>query len=157
MPKKDDDPLTAGIILVAIGVILLLNTYANWVLWPLFIALPGVITLTVYLRDPKTNAGAIIPTTILFIIAGLFMAFTTGVLKWGDLTWLWPVFVMAPGLGLLFYSILSGERDALIPAGVLLTVALVFLTTASFNVWQYWPVIIIVIGLIVIITGRRRK
>lgn len=150
---KNDDSVIAGFVLIILGSVFLLNAVFGWhLLWPLVILFPALVIFVVYARSGFTDHGVIIPIIILSAISLLFLSFTLGVFLWGDLSWLWPVFVLAPGVGLFVYAFVSRDFDALIPSVILLTVGFTFMFS---KFWLYWPIILIVIGLIVIFKSKK--
>ncbi|HLE06272.1 MAG TPA: hypothetical protein VI790_02890 [Candidatus Nanoarchaeia archaeon] len=150
---KSDDSVIAGIVLIILGGVFLLNAVFGWhLLWPLVILFPALVIFVVYARSGFTDHGVIIPIVILSTISLLFLSFTFGIFLWGDLSFLWPVFVLAPGVGLMVYAFVSRDFDALIPSVILMTVSFTFLFS---QFWVYWPIILIVIGLIVILKSKK--
>lgn len=153
-PKSNDDPLTGGLILISIGLILLITNYYGWSsLWPLVFLIPVCAICIAYFRDPKRDKSVIIPLTILSVIMLLFLSMTLGILAWSDMSWLWPVFIAAPGLGLLFYYLSTGMKDSglLIPISILLGLALIFMT----GIGTYWPLILIIVGVIILLRTKK--
>lgn len=150
-PKKEDS-LSSGLILISIGLILLVTNYFGWgFFWPLVFLIPITVLIISYIKEK--DKGVIIPLTILTVIMLVFLSFTLNILSWGDLAWLWPVFVMAPGLGILFYYLGTGmkDNDLIIPVSILLGLSVLFFA----GIWMYWPLILIVIGIIVLIKSRK--
>ena len=148
-----------GTILIILGSIFLINSVFGWGLfWPLMVAFPGFITLAVYFFNPKENDAALIPSGILLTIAGLFLLTNLGVFAWSDMAWLWPVFIMAPGVGLLFYYFASRDSDVLTPVVVLLSIAGMFMIAMRFaDFWTYAPILLIILGVIIVLTSRGKK
>lgn len=149
-----DDSLAGGLILITIGCIFLFTNYFGWVsLWPFVFFIPITALVIAYVKD--RDAGVIIPVTILSVIMLLFLSITLGVFSWGDIRWLWPVFILAPGLGLLFFYLMTGMKNSgvLIPASILTGLSVLFMA----GIGRYWPVIIIIIGLIILLKSRKRN
>lgn len=159
MPKKkDDNPLIGGAALIIIGIIFIFNITFGWgVMWPLFIAFGGVMAVINYLVNKEDLKDVVSGVIITFTIAGFFSLFTTGVFSWSDMAWLWPVFLLAPGLGLLAHYFVSKEGEVLIPAGILITLFVIFIGFSSSELWNYWPIILIVIGAIIVIANKLGK
>lgn len=152
--SKSDDSLIGGLVLISIGLIFLVTNYYGWAgLWPLVFLIPISAIGISFFKDH--DKGVIIPLTILTIIMLLFLSITLGVFAWSDMSWLWPVFIAAPGLGMLFFYLATGMKDSgmLIPISILLGLAALFMTGIS----TYWPVILIVIGLVVLLKNRQRQ
>jgi hypothetical protein len=160
MPKKQRDPdedarLIGGIALITLGVIFIMNIAFGWdVMWPLFITFAGVMVVTAHLINPQDTEGTIIGSGVLFTLSIFFLLFTTGVLQWGNMAWLWPGFLLAPGIGLLAAYFYTKDKEQLIPALVLITIFIVFSFGSLYNLWTYWPIILIVIGALIIIIDR---
>jgi hypothetical protein len=104
----------AGLVLMAIGVLYLLHNagillaFTNW--WALFILLPGFGTLSAalgaYQRNGRHWTGEV---TGLFLGGLLFVALTAVFLFNLSYSWLWPLFLIAAGLFLLFRPALSHD------------------------------------------------
>jgi len=155
-PKKNNDQLTGGIALIALGSVIMLNVIIGWhILWPLFIAFAGIMTIVDYFLN--SNKDAVTGAGVLFTLAGFFLLFTTGLFSWSNMAFLWPGFLLAPGFGLLVAYIFNKDNGALMPAGILITLAVIFITASFSGLWSYWPIILIVIGLAVIIKSRKSK
>jgi hypothetical protein len=88
------------------------------------------------------------PGTIL-IIYGL-MFWYCAFLGWYQMSMIWPGFLIGPGIGFfLMYLIGEREKGLLVPASVLTGIGVLFLFRYS-GVLRYWPVILIIIGLVLI-------
>jgi hypothetical protein len=69
---------------------------------------------------------------------------------------LWPVFLLAPGIGFLFLFFLGDKNKALLwPAGILTLLGLLFILR-YLEYLRYWPVILIVFGIVLIFWKKRR-
>lgn len=150
-----------ALILIAAGVLLLLinlnvldiRLYSQW---PLILILAGIGMWSGFL-DNRRDWGLVIPGTILLCVGTLF--YCCSVISWRlMLTW-WPVFIIAPGLGLML-AYLVGDRfvGLLIPASILTLVGLIMLVQIQLdNYALLLPVLFIVGGVIVLITAMRRR
>ena len=70
---------------------------------------------------------------------------------------LWPVFVIAPAVG--FVSLYFGgakDSDLLIPAGILTGLGIIFFLV-SYNLGEYWPILLILIGIVMIVLHLLNK
>ena len=104
----------AGLVLIAIGVLYLLHdagilpTFTNW--WAFFLLLPGLGTLSAalgaYQRNGRHWTGEV---TGLFVGGLLFVGLTAVFLFNLSYSWLWPLFLIAAGLFLLFRPTLSHD------------------------------------------------
>lgn len=144
--------LIIGICLLLFGAVLLVvnlgvNPVGLKILWPGFPILIGVLFLSFYFAD-KGKTGFIMPGVILvFIGAASFVCTLT---TWDNMFYLWPIFVLSPGLG-FFWTYLAGSREKfqLIWGSVLTVIAVIFFFVRS-GLEILWPIIVIVIGLIFI-------
>lgn len=123
-------PIIGGILLIAAGVVFLLNNLGvitlNWgvVIGPLF-ALGGIVFLLVFILNTD-EWWALIPG---FVLIGIGVIIFTGE-NMEDIAGRWSGVVFLGLLGLAFLLIYITHRDhwwAIIPAGVLLTLAVVTL------------------------------
>jgi len=120
-------------------------------LWPFFVLAPGIYFAYLYYAD-RTNVGLLLPSAILIIISLIFFACSIG--GWSLITDLWPLFIIAPGIGfLLMYFLGTHERGFLVPAVILLLVGFIFAAAATDFV-PFWPILLIVVGLFIILRRR---
>lgn len=92
-----------GFLLVALGIGVMFNGSVlialGWrLLWPLILIIPGLIFETAYFKT-RQNPGLLVPGGVLLTLGTIFML--SGILGYGILGKLWPLFVMAPAVGLL--------------------------------------------------------
>jgi O-antigen/teichoic acid export membrane protein len=97
----------AGLVLIAIGTLYLLSDFdilpelTNW--WALFMLLPGIGTLSAALGAYRRNGGHWTPAVTGPFLAGLLFVGVTFVFLFElNYSWLWPLFLIAAGLLLLF-------------------------------------------------------
>ena len=141
--------ITGGVILLAnIGAFSLVG------LWPLLVVLLGIFFFILWLND-RGDYGLLMPATILTIVGILFLYCEQ--FGWWNMSNLWPVFLMAPGLGFMLMY-LFGEQEAglLIPGTLMLVLGIFFL---SINEWagRWWPVILIILGAILLIRPPKKN
>lgn len=114
-------------------------------LWPLFVVGIGVIFLvSAFVGSPPLA----IPGSILSGVGGiLFYQNLTG--NWDH----WQLWLLVPalvGIGILLSSLLSGEgvAAAMPAAAILVAIGLILYVVFSVGgiLWQFWPVIFILIG-----------
>lgn len=170
--------IVPAIILIGVGVFFLLSnagllgTLNVAQLWPIFPVLTGVALLVQYfagrMRDPDLVTGG----SISLMIGLFFFLFTLNVtiaplgrIDWSDMARLWPAFPTIVGLGLALRWLVGGlrETELLIPVTILFIVGfagfgftLAGLPTFSF-IFSYWPVLLIVIGVIVLLRSFRQS
>jgi hypothetical protein len=143
-----------GILLILLGIVFLLPNFMDiraGDLWPVFMLGPGLAFFVMFAED-RNNYGLLMPATILTVMGLMFFGLT---LRMTSMETIWPLFIMAPGLGLLLMYLLGKrEKGLLIPAGILLCIGLVFLIGAS----QYsylWPAVLIAVGIILLMNAKR--
>lgn len=101
-----------GLLLIALGIVVLLNRTlliaVGWrMLWPLFLVIPGLIFEYAYFKT-RQNPGLLVPGGVLLTLGSIFML--SGLLGYGILAKLWPLFIMAPAVG-LFQLYWFDEKD----------------------------------------------
>jgi hypothetical protein len=149
------EPRTAGLILIILGITFLIvnATDLGWrYFWPLILIIGGIGFIALFLRDRK-NYGVLMPASILIVVGGIL---TAGVwLGWHNMDTLWPLFIAAPGIGFFaMYAFGPHEPGILVPAFILTGIAGVFLLIEC-DKEEFWPVLLILIGLAMIF--RRTK
>lgn len=146
---------TLGVILIAIGVLFLLEKYSYFdmeVLWPLiFLVLAGMM-LSLYFANRQKNAEALIPFGIFLVFWIVFE--TCAVAGWDLMAYLWPGFIFAPGFGLFLVYLQKRDTRVLIPVGVLIGMSAVFFVTMS-PFGRYWPAMLILAGLLLILLPHK--
>jgi len=133
---------------VSLGVNLL-----NIVFWPVLPILIGVLLISFYFAD-KTRIGFIMPGIILLLTGLTFLISITIQLEMKNL---WPIFVLAPGLGFLF-TYLAGERQQFqLFWGIILTLLALLLFFVRSSLGIFLPLLFIVAGLVFIVLYFRSK
>jgi hypothetical protein len=147
--------LVPGIILIALGILFLLPNFVavrGRDLWPLLMIGAGIVFYVAFFLN-RSNFGLLMPATILTVYGSLF--YYCKIEGWESITTLWPFFMIGPGLGLiLMYLFGKKEPGLLIPAGMLITLGLIFLLGAT-RFDYLWPALLILAGLFVLLGGRR--
>lgn len=150
-PADQQRSLVPGIVLILLGLFFfavnfLHIDFSN--IWPLVLLLPVVVFVVLFVRD-RRQFGFLMPATILTVYAAVF--FVCQNYDWSLMQNLWPAFILAPGLGLLMMY-LFGKKDPglLIPAFILIGVSGVFFVMMN-GFPQYWPAILVLIGIIVLL------
>ncbi len=145
--------MVIGVGLIILGVLFLSENFGYIAfdfqnVWPVFVVLAGVGFWVGYFQDRK-NYGLLMPGRILLIYGFLFF-FCTKV-GWYMMSNLWPVFIMAPGVG-FFMMYFFGEREKgmLVPASILSGIGVLFMISHS-GFWRYWPIALIIIGIVLIV------
>lgn len=159
-----------GLILILIGVVLLLHQlevlYFNWrQIYPiLLLVLGGLFLVSVKTKDDK---GAVFPGTVLIVLGLFFFIRNYGFFSFDyyfyEFEDFWPIFLVAVGLGfVVLYFIKPQDWGVLIPGSVLLLFGIIFfLRVTGVFYWKdfadYWPVILIAVGISIVINSLRRK
>jgi len=147
--------LTPGIILIVLGIIFFLinlDILSMRTLWPGFVLIIGLGFLCSYFAS-RRNYGLLMPGSILTIIGLLF--FYCAFCGWDAMAYLWPIFLIAPAVGLfLMYVFGRRETGLLIPSGILAVLGIIFLSLSP-ETGVFWPVLLIIMGLIIVILGQR--
>ncbi len=148
--------LLPGILLIVLGVFFLLSNLTEVDIsgfWPLLLLAPGIYFFVLYFIN-RTDFGVLMPATVLTIIGLLFLYCEYA--GWGAMHYLWPLFMLAPGIGFfLMYFLGKRERGFLIPGGILTGLAVLFLINLQ-DSDVFWPVILILAGLLLLISRSSR-
>ena len=135
-----------GLLLVMLGALFLLNNLeviyiSNW--WPVVLLGLGVAFLLGWVID-RGQTGLLLPSAILIILGCQFWFLHAS----------WPIYILAPAVGFWLIYLL-GEQDpgTLIPAFILTVIALVGWFQDSFLA-EWWPVLFIVAGVILVVWRR---
>ena len=149
-----------GSFLIVVGCLFLaVNVFRySWNhVWPLFLIAGGAGFFLFYFAD-RRNYGVLMPAALLSLYGSLFLFCTLN--GWHYMSELWPTFILGPGLG-LFLMFIGGSRETglLIPAAILTATSLVFFFVfGPFRMYRdYWPVILIIAGIFLILTHRGKS
>lgn len=152
MKKKT---LVPGIVLIVLGIIFLLPNFTSlrWrEIWALFVLAPGIWLFVLYAGD-REKYGLLMPASVITVCGAILLY--CSLTDWSAMEDLWPLFIMAPGLGfVLMYLLGKKEPGLLVPAVVLLGLGLLFLVNWDLHGF-FWPVILIGIGLFLLLRRRR--
>ena len=168
--EKRDKSLVPGIVLIAVGLLFLLHQmdvfYFRWrYIYPLgLLALGAVCLVSVFSKNQRSAA---FPAGMFLSLGLFFFLRNYRYLPLEDYFYypdeLWPIFMIACGLG--FIALYFAKREdwaVLIPGGVLVFLGLLFvLRTQRIIRWvdfrDFWPVILIAIGLSIVVHSLRKK
>ena len=169
MPDKKSS-IVPGALMIIVGGLLLLHRldliYLRWRdTYPLI-----MLGLSVWLfisAFSKEDKGQVFPATILLILGAFFFMrnfnlflFDYYFYDWEDA---WPIFLVAVGAGFVTLFIFKPDDwGVLIPGGILLGLGVVFfLRNFGFFYWfdfaNFWPVILIAIGVFLVLSGMNKK
>lgn len=165
-----------GIIFVILGAIFLLknfnimnpffqlfslgNLFGKF--WPsLFLIIPGLLFHYGYFSGRRKDPGLLVPGGILLVLGIVFQIN----MLFGGWEITWPAYIFAVAFGLFeLYAFGNREKGLLVPVGILGGLSFIFFF--SFSLKEIFnnstrqliiPVVLIVIGLMVLFGGRRKK
>ena len=158
-----------AILLIIIGIAGILKQVFNIQIfgmghfWPIFVLGPGLAFEWAYFST-RRSPGVLVPGGILTTLGCLF--FFEVNTRWFFSEYTWPVYILAPAIG-LFQLYLFGKREKglLIPIGILTTIAVVsFFSIVLGDIFSFingsliWPIILIIIGIVVLLDrGNNHK
>ena len=148
--------LFSGILLILLGVILFLGqfVYLHWYdSWPLLIIGIGVLFLAGFALD-LTNYGLLMPASILLITGTLFLYLDRT--TWHNMSYLWPTFILAPGIGFIFMFFFGPAKNHLWFPGILLITIAALFYAEQWDYLRYWPVLLILLGIYLLVERRPR-
>ncbi len=138
-----------GVTFVVLGIVFLLEDL-NIVLfnWSLYVILTGIAFLLAFWLN-KENLLFILPATVLIVYGLLF--FYCQISGWQHIALLWPVLLVAPGLGFLLMYVRQTNRQLYLYPGAILSAFGLLFFLRKINYIKYWPVLLIIIGLVLIV------
>lgn len=151
--------LVTGIILIALGIILLGDNLGLFYVsmdtfWPWFMIAGGALFLVGWMSN-REKYGLLMPATILLVYGFLFLY--TSYDRWWRMEDLWPFFLIGPGLGfLLMYQLGTKERGLLVPASILLGLGIIFLIGEGTGRF-FLPLLLIFIGILLLLKSKRKE
>ncbi len=165
-PPSKKDPVIIGIILIGIGLLFIVGRFLDFggmgKLWPLFMFIPVIALITTLIKDPRKNAGTLIPITILIFLGVYFLWLNYS--SWDRVVYTWPNFILAPGLGILASWLITRDRGQLISASVILIVGFlmygrILMTRIGLHIDRFLMLGILLIlgGVIMLITRKKKK
>jgi hypothetical protein len=153
-PKRD----IMGFVLILVGALLLMRNLGAAIgigeLWPWFMILFGLAFWAMFLSDRSLHA-LLMPASILFV-AGIVFELCT-LLGWNLMSTLWPLLIVAPGIGFLsMYFFGPGGHAFLLPGCGLVSLAVITVFRQS-PWWRFWPVVLIIGGVSLIARELQRR
>jgi hypothetical protein len=152
-----------GLIIVAIGVVLLLGKIGvfGWIwdlFWPVVLLLPGLLLHALYFNR-------VLPAPVLvpggFLVTSSIVFFLCSIFSWNLIGYVWPGFILAVAVGLYEWYMFDKQspRSTLAAAVILAVLSAVFFgMTILFTVGIYViAVILIVIGAYLLFNRRRLR
>lgn len=177
-PRQPQAGLVAGVVLVIVGSLFLLGRVTSIALgpdaWPLWIIVPGIAMLAASLAiPPRGGLGLAIPGAIVTIV-GLVLWVQATYDVYASWAYAWALVApTGPGLGMLVYGLVRGEREiardglrtTLVGLGLFLGFALFFEGVIGLSgdrvagLDQALPYVVIGLGVLLVVlslTGRPR-
>lgn len=99
-----------GVLLVALGVLLLLGRSGAGFAWPLFVLVPGAALLAAALAGPRSNAGLAVPGAIVTTV-GLVLLAQQATGRFDTWSYAWGLVLAAVGLGTFLQGAIQGRGD----------------------------------------------
>jgi len=167
MDRNRRAPIVGGIILILLGAFFLArefypDLFAFWD-WPFIII--GLGALFLLWAAVGGIGGLAVPATIMAGIGGiLYYQSLTG--DWDSWSYIWALIPGFVGVGVLLSGLIDGKFKSSLDGGVTLVIisAILFFIFGStfgldYNLSQYWPVLLILLGLISLarVLFRRKK
>jgi hypothetical protein len=133
---RDGGPLWIGLVLIVFGIAVLaaqaLPGVSFWMLWPLIIVAAGVIQAITPGRE-GWNVNRLFDGLVSIAFGLVLLGNTTGVIGWNvwwRFIWLWPVLLIAAGIGIIARAI--GQRWIGIIGSILVILALGFAAATTY-------------------------
>ena len=169
MSRQSRSNLVVGLLLVLIGALIRASRFVpglkNWLeldyAWPLVIVAAGVF---LFLLGLLTGApGLSVPACIVSGIGGiLYWQNATG--DWASWAYLWTLIPGFAGIGIIISGFLSGEWRSSLREGINTILTSIFLFVifwlflgGSAISWEYWPVLLIIFGLWILVRQLFRR
>jgi hypothetical protein len=169
MNQQTRSNLVVGVLLVLVGALLLAGRYIPGLrelldidfAWPLIVVAVGVF---LFLLGLLTGApGLSVPACIVAGVGGiLYYQNATG--DWTSWSYLWTLIPGFVGVGIIISGLLSGQwrtslREGLstiLTSAVLFVIFWLFLGGSAIG-WQYWPILLIIFGLWILVRQLFRR
>jgi hypothetical protein len=157
--------LVPGLVLVGLGLVLLVNRLewaeVRWFhIYPLILIALGVSS-ALSIRG-RGNSQGIFPTFFFLTIGIFFVLRNYGLIPRLYVGEFWPIFLIAPGLGLIAtFLFVPSEWRMLIPGGALVVFGCLLMAdklgyVEIYRLWDYWPVLLIALGLSIFFKGYKQ-
>ncbi|NOZ62967.1 MAG: hypothetical protein GXO74_15025 [Calditrichaeota bacterium] len=170
MAHRKKSALFPGVFLILLGIILLLyklmpNFFGWRELYPLILLVLGIWLVIEAMLPDKKDRGAIFPGTILLLLGLFFSLRNYDLIPFYYVREVWPIFLIILGFAFLaLFLVNPRDQGSLIPASLFLFFGVILLLRKlSIIDWEignffadYWPVILIFVGLGIIANSLRR-
>jgi peptidoglycan/LPS O-acetylase OafA/YrhL len=171
MSKERRSDLVIGIVLLLIGgwflaaqfnLVPKLNEIINIQYeWPMIIIGVGILLFILGLLT--RNPGMSVPACIVGGIGGI-LYYTNSTGQWGAWAYLWTLIPGFVGIGIILSTLLGGEERTgyreglrLILISVIMFVIFFMLLSGQGNIIRYWPILVILAGIWIIVQTFFRK
>jgi hypothetical protein len=150
-----------GLILIVLAVVLILGKlgvigFLGNLFWPIFVLLPGLLFHILFFSR-ILPVGVLVPGGMLVTYSILF--FYCNVFGWSSMTYLWPGFIFGVAVGLYELHIFnrSNSQGVSTAAFVLAIISFVFFAIAFLFTIGIYFIALVLIGIGLIMTVKRRK
>ena len=168
--KKKSSVFPCLILIIACSLLLinkLFPGYLNWRhVYPLVLLLLGLFLILSVFVKRKTDKGAVFPGTLLFLIGLFFFLRNFELVEYYYVREVWPIFLVIACLGFLaLFFVNPRDTGNLVPATILVALGVLFLLKQFYVIdielgeiiADYWPIILILVGLSIILGSFRRR
>ena len=159
--------LIPGLVLILIGGWFLAQNLGLplpdiWNLWPAFIVLGGVSSLTSYFSQGRTNSSHLFNATLAILLGVFFFMFSLGIWQWEMMAQFWPLLLIIVGAAFFAQWLVEIRvTRRLFLALVVGGIGIFFLPSTmgwlapelSAQIQRLWPVALIVAGIVVLFGG----
>lgn len=153
-PRRD----VMGLVLILLGILILLKNLGIGLgpgeIWPWFIVLFGIAFGALFVAD-RSQYMLLMPAATL-VVAGIIFAACTA-FGWTLMGELWPMLIMAPGIGFLAMNHFGPGGTSLLVPGLGLVIGGIFMLVRQSPWWRHWPLLLVMLGLGLLIREFRRS
>jgi len=154
---NDNYKFIIGILMIVIGVFFMFiqSDVIGWHnFWSRLIILLGLTFFTGYFVD-RNNYGLLMPGAILTIVGFLFLFLSWT--DWSLMRYFWPTFIIAPGIGFFLMYLAKDKPNKLYIPGIILSVIGLAFFLQFWELFAYWPYLLIGIGAYLILNFAAKK
>jgi hypothetical protein len=155
MNRSRRDAFVAGLVLIALGAVLLIAQWIGWDrIWPIFPLLGGLAFLAAYVVGGFREAGFVFVGLAATLVGLFFFGFSLGYWEWAEMSRLWPVFLIIGGVAFIALFVAEGTGDAgtlgVGCAAVIVGIAglLIAAGVVGSDIIRLWPLLVILVGII---------
>ena len=156
--QRNISALVWGVVFIVIGAVILAGNVFDlrinaetW--WPVIFLIIAVVMFSNFWHKPAENAGVLVPTGVFLV---LFLIFEyCAVFGWWHMETLWPGFIAAPGVGMLFLYLARRDSGTLVSASILIGISLLFFVFSG-RYSDFWPVVLIIAGVLMVLRNVRK-